>query len=126
MWFRNCGRKMTGLRRELEQEKTRNAELEQQKGKISPDHQEDQDLEKLRLLASQIKSRMEEARQMEQAARRESERIIAAARMEGQTILNKAKKAGSEGESALERRPSGIREGKGTGFKREKRGGWIC
>ena len=32
------------LRRELEQEKTRNAELEQQKGKISPDHQEDQDL----------------------------------------------------------------------------------
>ena len=65
------------LRRELEQEKTRNAELEQQKGKISPDHQEDQDLEKLRLLASQIKSRMEEARQMEQAACRESERIIA-------------------------------------------------
>ncbi len=92
------------LRRELEQEKTRNAELEQQKGKISPDHQEDQDLEKLRLLASQIKSRMEEARQMEQAACRESERIIAAARMEEQTILNKAKKAGSEGESALERR----------------------
>ena len=92
------------LRRELEQEKTRNAELEQQKGKISPDHQEDQDLEKLRLLASQIKSRMEEARQMEQAAHRESERIIAAARMEEQTILNKAKKAGSEGESALERR----------------------
>ena len=66
------------LRRELEQEKTRNAELEQQKGKISSDHQEDQDLEKLRLLASQIKSRMEEARQMEQAAlerrRRELER----------------------------------------------------
>lgn len=111
------------LRRELEQEKTRNAELEQQKGKISPDHQEDQDLEKLRLLASQIKSRIEEARQMEQAARRESERIIVAARMEEQTILNKAKKAGSEGESALERRRPGIREGKGTGFKREKRGG---
>lgn len=41
---------------------------------------------------------------MEQAACRESERIIAAARMEEQTILNKAKKAGSEGESALERR----------------------
>ena len=90
------------LRRELEQEKTSNAELEQQKGKISSDHQEDQDLEKLRLLASQIKSRMEEARQMEQAACRESERIIAGARMEEQTILNKAKKAGSEGESALE------------------------
>ena len=46
------------LRRELEQEKTRNTELEQQKGKISPDHQEDQDLEKLRLLASQIKSQI--------------------------------------------------------------------
>lgn len=41
---------------------------------------------------------------MEQAARRESERIIAAARLEGQTILNKAKEAGNEGESALGRR----------------------
>lgn len=103
MWFRNCGRKMTGFdgnwNRKNAQYRTGTA-----KGKISPDHQEDQDLEKLRLLASQIKSRMEEARQMEQAACRESERIIAAARMEEQTILNKAKKAGSEGESALERR----------------------
>lgn len=110
------------LRRELEQEKRAmqnwNSKREDFSGSSGG-----QDLEKLRLLASQIKSRMEEARQMEQAAHRESERIIAAARMEGQTILNKAKKAGSEGESALERRPSGIREGKGTGFKREKRGG---
>ena len=92
------------LRQELEKEKARAAELGAQNGQPAPKAQEDPDLEKLRLLASQIKSRMEEARQMEQAARRESERIIAAARLEGQTILNKAKEAGNEGESALGRR----------------------
>ena len=81
------------LRQELEKEKARAAELGAQNGQPAPKAQEDPDLEKLRLLASQIKSRMEEARQMEQAARRESERIIAAARLEGQTILNKAKEA---------------------------------
>ncbi len=92
------------LRQELEKEKARAAELGAQNGQPTPKAQEDPDLEKLRLLASQIKSRMEEARQMEQAARRESERIIAAARLEGQTILNKAKEASNEGESALGRR----------------------
>ena len=91
------------LRQELEKEKARAAELGAQNGQPAPKAQEDPDLEKLRLLASQIKSRMEEARQMEQAARRESERIIAAARLEGQTIPNKAKEAGNEGESALGR-----------------------
>lgn len=109
------------LRQELEKEKARAAELGAQNGQPAPKAQEDPDLEKLRLLASQIKSRMEEARQMEQAARRESERIIAAARLEGQTILNKAKEAGNEGESALGAPAPGAGSGSRTDFKREKR-----
>ena len=60
-------------------------------------------MERLRLLAQQMKSRIEEAKQMERDARQESERILEAARQEGQTILNKAKEAGSENESMLGR-----------------------
>ena len=88
------------LRRALEQEKARAAESEKQREEMPGEA----DLERLKVLTGQIKSRMEEARRMEQQARRESERIIAAARIEGQTILNKAKEAGSEGISALGRR----------------------
>ena len=34
MWFRNCGRKMTGFAGNWNRKKTRNAELEQQKGRF--------------------------------------------------------------------------------------------
>lgn len=71
-----------------------------------PDQQQETEqigLERLKLLAKQMKSRIEEAKQMEREARQQSERILEAARQEGKTILDKAKEAGSENASMLSR-----------------------
>lgn len=62
----------------------------------------DPDREKLLEAARQIKGRMEEARQLEQHARDESEKTMAAARQEAQTILSKAKESSLQRQSLLE------------------------
>ena len=89
---------LNDLIRKYEREKE---ELNQKYAGINPDTVNDlrRENEELRRALEQ-----EKARAAESEKRRESERIIAAARIEGQTILNKAKEAGSEGISALGRR----------------------
>lgn len=64
---------------------------------------EETDLTRLRQLARQLSDQLDQARKREEAVRRESERILEAACIEGRTILNKAKEAGSEEQSALNR-----------------------
>ena len=62
----------------------------------------DPDRMKLLEAAKQIKDRMEEARRLEKQARDESEKTMAAARVEAQTILTKAKEASSQRQGFLD------------------------
>ena len=90
------------LQKELEEANRKIAGLEG--GGLAQQQEAEQiGLERLKLLAKQMKSRIEEAKQMEREARQQSERIIEAAKQEGKTILDKAKEAGSENESMLSR-----------------------
>ena len=90
------------LQKELEEANRKIAGLESS-GEAGQQEAEQIGLERLKLLAKQMKSRIEEAKQMEREARQQSERILEAARQEGKTILDKAKEAGSENASMLSR-----------------------